>query len=214
MSRESDEEDVLNYALYLVDLPGFGQSDLMSWDDFKAILLTQLPEQFAVLGWSMGGLYAMRLALEVPDRVSHLMGIASSPYCIQASQWPGIQKSAFEDFVVSLLSTPEDTVEKFLRLQTNHKTLLSEPLNPKRLLGLAQGLQVLLNWDFRDALLDYVKPSCFLFGRHDAIIPVKTMAVMKARYPHFEYHLFQDAAHLPFVSHRDDFLRILRGFVR
>lgn len=65
------------YQLYLVDLPGFGRSELMPWDEFSQKLYATLPNQFALLGWSMGGLYATKMAYESPSRVSHLINIAS-----------------------------------------------------------------------------------------------------------------------------------------
>src|SRR4051794_40125898 len=68
-----------NFTLYLVDLPGFGESSLMSWDDFKTSLLSQLPASFAILGWSLGGLFATKLAIEEEGRISHLVNLTTSP---------------------------------------------------------------------------------------------------------------------------------------
>lgn len=45
------------YQIFLVDLPGFGSSSCMSWSTFKSTLLSQLPTQFTLLGWSLGGGY-------------------------------------------------------------------------------------------------------------------------------------------------------------
>ncbi len=35
------------YTVYLVDLPGFGQTNFMEWAEFKHVLLMQLPAEFA-----------------------------------------------------------------------------------------------------------------------------------------------------------------------
>ncbi len=67
------------YRLIFVDLPGFGHTPKMDWEFFKKSLLIQLPNQFALAGWSMGGLFSMRLAIEEPDRVVNLLNICSSP---------------------------------------------------------------------------------------------------------------------------------------
>src|SRR3990167_6159175 len=64
---------------YLVDLPGFGQSPMMDWDAFKTALMTQCPGQWILIGWSLGGLLATRLALEIPQRVTRLINVASIP---------------------------------------------------------------------------------------------------------------------------------------
>src|SRR3989338_4652661 len=61
------------YELYCIDLPGFGLSPHMNWDAFKQSLLSQLPAQFALAGWSLGGMVGTRLLIEEPHRVSHFM---------------------------------------------------------------------------------------------------------------------------------------------
>ena len=203
----------VNHTLYLVDLPGFGQTEMMDWPVFKALLLAQLPPQFAVLGWSMGGLYAIRLALDAYDRVEYLMSIASSPYCLEDDQWPGIEKNIYDSFMMRIALDPQKTVHDFLKLQSTTTPLIVESVSMTNLGGLVGGLRVLLDWDLREALMGYDKPSCFVFGRQDSIIPVQTMAAMQLRYPQFDYQVLRRAGHIPFLSHRDDFLSILRGFI-
>lgn len=60
-----------------VDRPGYGGSDpapgrtLMSWaDDAAAVADTLAIDDFAVLGWSAGGAYALACAAAMPGRVS------------------------------------------------------------------------------------------------------------------------------------------------
>lgn len=197
------------YTLYLVDLPGFGQTDLVDWHDFKQELLRQLPAQFAVLGWSMGGLYAMRLALEEKLRVTHLIAVASSPYFIKENHWPGIEPIVFAGFAASLQIAPEKTICDFIALQAGNYSFSID----FDLLGLQAGLESLVNWDFRSQLIDYDKPSCFIFGRLDAIVPFKILAVMQHDYPQFEYHALKKSAHMPFLTHQQDFLQIIREFL-
>lgn len=198
-----------HYTLYLVDLPGFGQTDLMDWHDFKRLLLLQLPDQFAVLGWSMGGLYAMRLALEESSRVSHLIAIASSPYFIKEDQWPGIEASIFASFATSLQIAPERTISNFIAMQAGKHTFSID----NHVTGLEAGLETLVAWDFRQGLIDYDKPTCFIFGRLDAIVPIKTLAAMQRDYPQFTYFTLKTAAHMPFVSHQMDFIEIISELI-
>jgi len=65
-----------DYMLYLVDLPGMGESRPV-----EPYLLDRLADEVAevmpgisdVLGWSMGGLVAQKLAAEQPDRIRRLV---------------------------------------------------------------------------------------------------------------------------------------------
>lgn len=202
-----------HFTIYLIDLPGFGRTPLMDWAAFKKQLLKALPRQFAVSGWSMGGLYAMRLAIEEPERVSHLMVTASSPRFIRSAHWPGVEKQVFEGFLSNLSRDPEQTMRDFVTLQARHQSLMTPIPDKVSIEALQQGLEILKEWDLRDALLDYKKPACFVFGRLDAITPRLTMDAMVEKYPDFHYRLFQKAAHMPFLSHQDDYLQLLYEFL-
>lgn len=79
--------------------------------------------------------------------------------------------------------------------------------------SLKEGLHLLSNWDLREPLRCFTKPTCFMFGRLDAIIPRTTMAAMQKIYPHFTYIMFSKAAHMPFLSHQDEFITALERVI-
>lgn len=202
------------YQLILVDLPGFGQSAMMDWPSFKIQLLTQLPEQFAVLGWSMGGLFATRLALEAPERVTHLINVTSSPRFLLDHDWPGVAHEVFTIFYQNLLKNPRATLDEFVALQVSkHQFELALGQLPSSA-GLASGLDVLATWDFRQQLKQLARPVCYMFGRLDPIVPVKTMKAMQERHSEFKYVYFNRAAHMPFLSHMDLFISEIQEFIQ
>jgi pimeloyl-[acyl-carrier protein] methyl ester esterase len=202
------------YQVITVDLPGFGQSSVMEWEQFKYQLLKQIPKQFALLGWSMGGLYATRLALEEPTRVTQLINITSSPYFLMNKEWPGITKEVFSTFYKNLLKNSRASLKEFTQLQMSQSQLdfeLNKPPSPE---GLKLGLDILGTWDFREPLKHIKLPICYMFGRLDPIVSIKIMHVMQKQYPQFNYVFFNRAAHMPFLSHPDLFLTELKGFIK
>lgn len=196
------------YQLYLVDLPGFGQSSHMNWELFKNKLLKVLPKQFALAGWSLGGLLAMRLALEEEARITHLISISSSPRFIKEKGWPGIDNQVFTQFFLNLKKDPEKFLAQFIMLQLQGKSYDHRQIRPS-LSGLEAGLDILAEWDLRMALCDFVKPTIFMFGHLDAITPRATMTAMQKSFPNFSYVLFEKAAHMPFLSHQNEFITAL-----
>ncbi len=203
------------YELYLVDLPGFGLTPSMEWEEFKVVLLRQLPTHFSLAGWSMGGLYATRLALESPQHVTHLLNISSSPHFIQELAWPGIPRRVINTFYQELTTDPERILQQFIELQLQGQTLPPAMVSQKAALaGLSAGLDVLFSWDFRQDLKQLNVPVCYLFGRLDAIVPRITMTTMQTRYPLFNYILFAKAAHAPFLSHPVEFIAALKEFLQ
>ena len=203
------------YQICLVDLPGFGLSSYMEWETFKSTLLSQLPAYFSVIGWSLGGLYATRLAVEEPQHIRHLINIASTPRFIKDSEWPGIDEQIFTGFYDNLAKDPKKTLAEFIRLQLNNQQVDAVNfMRPPALDGLGAGLKQLAEWDLRKQLLHFTKPACYLFGRLDAITPHQTMAVMQNHYPDFDYVMFPKAAHMPFLSHSQAFLALLESFIQ
>ncbi|WP_133127427.1 alpha/beta fold hydrolase [Legionella nagasakiensis] len=210
-----------HYRVYRVDLPGFGRTPLMDWDDFKHLLLKKLPASFALAGWSMGGLFATRLAIEESQQVTHLLNIASSPRFVKEDNWPGVERNVFMAFYRTMEREPQKTLAQFIALQLQEQTvhdvvsLATTPaLTTSVLSGLRAGLDVLVDWDLREALQQVQIPVGYLFGRLDAITLPTTLMVMKDKYPSFHYHLFSKSAHVPFLSEKEKFLVALKEFLQ
>lgn len=202
------------YEIYQVDLPGFGRSDAMDFMHFKQLLLERLPPQVVLLGWSMGGLYAARLALEAPLRIQRLINVASSPCFLGTTDWPGISMEVLTGFHQRLSTDPARTLNDFINLQL-HGTSLSlkidfiDDLTNKVRAGLLSGLSILIDWDLRAELHALTMPVLYIFGRLDLITPRATMSVMQRKYPNITHKLFTRAAHVPFLSHKDEFMTLL-----
>lgn len=203
-----------SYQVILVDLPGFGLSSMMDWATFKTMLLNLLPDQFALAGWSMGGLYATRFAIEAPGRVTSLLNIASSPQFVADELWPGVPKDVFIKFHHNLSFDLTATLNEFIALQANKKNYDFTPSKAPSKEALECGLNMLDSWDLREELQRLTQPTCYLFGRLDPITSVKTMQAMQLLYPQFKYILFKKSAHMPFLSQSDDFIDELLGFIQ
>jgi len=195
------------YQLYLVDLPGFGGSSKMGWKDFKQQLLVHLPSQFILGGWSLGGLFATRLASEEPQRVMKLLQITSSPYFLRAEGWAGIAPDILDDFYHRFVTAPPLTRQQFV--QTQLPASEKCPIDVEQtvnITGMQEGLSVLKHWDLRSSLEQLTMPVAYLFGRLDRIVSYKILDNLQECYPHFNYTLLARAGHMPFLSHRAAFI--------
>src|SRR5450759_3330651 len=99
--------DVLatHFRLHVVDLPGHGFSrDDARFDvaDCARRIASATPRALWI-GWSLGGLVALRAALDHPANVRGLTMLASSPRFVSAPDWPyGVAASVFAEFDVEL----------------------------------------------------------------------------------------------------------------
>ena len=202
-----------HFCSYLVDLPGFGGSPELEWEVFKDALLIDLPEKFNILGWSLGGLYATRLAIEMPNRVSHLINVASSPFFIKQKGWPGVPKSQFGAFCDNLMQDPEKAMQTFIQSYNMGIFPIENTAPAYRLSSLLAGLEALRLWDLRKLLANLQCPAFYIFGSHDSIIPRGLCKVMQKSHSRFRYALIESAGHAPFSSHKSLFIHELKQFL-
>ncbi len=73
-----------------LDLPGFGnaQSIPIPYTLHAAAeqLSTQLNDQSILVGWSLGGLFALYIAAHWPDKVAKVVLVASTPFFAQTDE--------------------------------------------------------------------------------------------------------------------------------
>ena len=194
-----------------VDLPGHGETDVMSLDDFTTSLLKQLPDRFAVLGWSLGGLYALNLCQQATTRVQHLTAVATSPCFIKSDDWPGIEPSVLMRFYRNYSRAPLKTVQDFIELQFLHhpKTSITQyqPVLPS---NAEYGLTLLNECDFRAKLTDLRCSISFILGQQDAIVPVALAKNLQNQFDINDVQVLKQCGHMPFLTHTDAFIHHLK----
>lgn len=213
------------FQLFLIDLPGFGKSPLLSADykieDISAALLDLAPPEAIWAGWSLGGMIAWYIALHHPERVTHLITIASSPKWVSTENWPGISPESLEKFSELLLHDYQKTLQEFLELQLRGAPKNSELADtlqkqiitsPQTISALSGGLQLLRELDLRSDLANIQCPALHLFGSNDTLVPVSVIEKIQPL-PHALFSIIPRAGHIPFLSHRDIFLQRVREFL-
>lgn len=216
-----------HFNLILVDLPGFGKSPPLTGEyTFSAIaekLLPILSSPVVCVGWSLGGMLAWWLAIHYPEKISHLVTIASSPKFIADENWPGVAATTLEKFSQSLQTHYQKTLEDFLELQLRgspHQvdlfSLLKQQLanTPQTALpALSGGLEILRDIDLRTDLAKIHCPSLHLFGQLDVLTPTKIIPFISAQLPNSQCEIISRTGHIPFLTHPDYFLQVLHQFL-
>lgn len=222
------QELAAHYRLHLVDLPGFGNSPLGSDVEYSLPWLAErvaavLPERCHLLGWSLGGLVASRLALDHPERCRSLITVASSPCFLAREEWPGIAPKVLAGFNQMLAGDFMQTIERFLAIQamgSEHarddirqlRHWLAERPTPE-LAALEAGLGLLADIDLRDELVDLQLPWLRIYGRLDSLVPKAAIPLLDERYPQSRSRVLDKASHAPFISHPAQFIDMVRHFI-
>lgn len=215
------------YMLYLVDLPGMGNSRPLEPYHLHALadeVAQVIPGVSDVLGWSLGGLVAQRIALNQPDRVKRLVLVGSSPCFVNKAGWDsGIEPSNFETFAENVNSDYKATILQFLTLQCMKADDARSTLKQLRAsfntrptptqTTLHRALQVLLDSDLRDEIANIRKPTLLIHGDRDTLAPVQAAHWMMQQLPQGFLRVISGSAHAPFLSHSEQFIAALNQFL-
>lgn len=222
------------FRLIAIDLPGHGRSD---WDSAACTpaaqafrvheTLAPLTTRYHLLGWSLGGQFALDLAAAMPAGIERLILVATTPRFLAGPGWrSGIKEASLERLAAEVRADPGKAVRGFLKSQvrglaprTAGRVLeqLSAALDrggraqPE---ALAWGLERLGQADLRPQLVQVRKPVLVVAGQDDRITPPGASKALAEALPKGRFRQLRGAGHVPFLSNRDQFLGALDGFLR
>lgn len=215
------------YMLYLVDLPGMGNSRPLEQYHLHALadeVAQVIPGVSDVLGWSLGGLVAQRIALNQPDRIRRLVLVGSTPCFVNKNDWNlGVNPVNFESFAAAVNRDYKATILQFLTLQCMKADDARSTLKQLRAsfetrpaptqATLQRALQILLDTDLREELTNIRKPTLLIHGDRDTLAPVQAAHWMMQQLPHGFLRVMSGSAHAPFLSHTEQFITALNQFL-
>ncbi len=230
----------VDFEIYLFDLPGHGLNSEVSFSTIEAFINqfakqfllsssnnTVLPQKFSIVAWSLGGLFASLLAQQFSNRVSALVTIATNRSFVSCDSWPqAMPADLFEKFSQQLSESEtqcEAVLSRFYALQTqgvasarkdlkNIKALLCDALHCAH--GLRQGLSWLADYDLFSCWDALDVPVLRQFGAHDSLVPCDAAKLMVDLYPNDAVKIFENSAHLPFITERDNWLLSTINFIK
>ncbi len=84
--------------------------------DITAIIAAKVPNHSILLGWSFGGMLAIKLAAQHPSKVRRLMLLSSQPKLCVDGQWLGISQTNANQFLEQFEKSPQQQMKYFARL--------------------------------------------------------------------------------------------------
>jgi len=216
-----------DFRVNLVDLPGHGINRRIALsrdlDAVATLILSEVPVA-AWLGWSLGGLVTLAAALKQPEKVEKLVLVGATPSFSRTENWEwGLGEAARQAFSDGLEHAFEQTVEQFA-LQTfgaNHlqestgrlgEPPLTDNLPAKNTLH--DGLHLLYSNNLSGDLSKCKMPTLFLGGTRDRTIRPESFDQAASLMPDARVVSIPGAGHAPFISHEEEFLHTIRGFLQ
>jgi pimeloyl-[acyl-carrier protein] methyl ester esterase len=210
-----------SYRVTLIDLPN---KQAFSLEDITTQILAAAPSKTIWMGWSMGGLIAMWIAIHYPETAKKIILVNSSPCFMKKPNWPGIKPKTLAAFKESLKKDLHHTILRFLNLQLNadsherrnhlrHLKTILLAKNLPTIEALISELDLLYTTDLRARLLDIKCPALFILGNADVLVPAAIEKFLRIYIPKAQIKSISQAAHVPFISHAQVFLEIVRNFL-
>jgi pimeloyl-ACP methyl ester carboxylesterase len=225
------------YRVYSLDLAGSGWSEpldepytLPALARFVAGFLDAvgIAEPAHVVGNSLGGAVAMRLAVDAPDRVASLALVNSAGFgrevtiglrllairplgrlLLRPSRYSARQivRSLFHDprFV-----TPARIEHTFVLAQQPHATRAY--LETARALGTIRGVRPQWRKTLLRSVAELDIPMLIVWGDRDLILPAAHLNAARTYLPRARAHLFPGTGHMPQIERAESFSQLLESF--
>ena len=208
-----------HFHVLTYDHPGHGASDLPEQPctvEGQAHALLELLDgldldRVSLCGVSLGGMIAMALALEAPERVERLVVACTSAYLGPPEAWAERARTvrtdgmeAVADAVVGRWFTPgfshaePETVARFRAM------LVSTP--PE---GYARCCEAVGGWDARERISTISAPALVVAGAEDPATPPEHAELVASRIPGARLHVLEGAAHLANVEQAEAFTQAI-----
>ncbi len=218
------------YKVISIDLPGHGKS---SWkkvslaemsNDLRFIFQYMNIGKMTIVGSSFGGMLALKLYEDMPDKVVKLIFVGSLPKFAKSDDFPygldiermrklsGQLESAYPSivniFFRSLFTIQERNSRRYKWLQKFKQT---DDVPIKQ--ALVEYLDLLEREDLRYILPNVRVPVQYINGREDQICNIGVVNYYKQFTPHARFDFFEDCGHFPFLSQPHEFNQIVEEFL-
>lgn len=182
--------------------------------DLARVVLATAPKRFALGGLSMGGIVAMEIARQAPERVAGLALLDTNPLAetgeVRARRVPQMEKVRKG----ALREVMRDEMKPNYLVDGLERTKVLE-LCMDMALGLGpevfcrQSIALRDRPDQTDTLRAFAEPSLVLCGRHDKLCPVARHELMHSLLPLSTFVVIEDAGHLPTLEQPEETAKVL-----
>jgi len=180
--------------------------------------LADAPPRFALAGLSMGGILAMEILRQAPERVARLALLDTNPRAetaeVQARRAPQIDRAMAGNLEGVMR---DDMKPNYLAPGPRKAEILDLCMDMALALGpqvFAQQSRALRDRpDQQATLAAFTGPALVLMGADDRLCPLDRHQLMHRLMPQSQLQIIPGAAHLPPLEQPDATLRALRGWL-
>jgi len=216
-----------SFRISLVELPGYPRNRVNSnggFDDILDKLALEFSQGSHLLGWSLGGMFALALARRLPQVAGKSVLVSTNLRFTACDGWPNAMRpETLKKFHESLVDDTEATLHRFGALTARGSATASAEVRYFRqqlhetgvpdVAALEQGLSMLGDVDLRATEVAVDRKSLFIYGDNDALVPARVAADVQKLMPDTNTMVFESAGHAPFLAHKQKFIDTVKDFL-
>lgn len=178
-----------------IDLPGLEELALerrsiepLSVTNLIASIVKLLPPRCVLMGWSLGGMLATKIASQYPERISSLITLATNVSFVASEHWPtAMHADTFAQFRAGFVENNALSLKRFMALVAQNDEREKLVLKGLRALLKDQApnelwldhLDILASIDNRKSFSELAMPGLHLLGECDGLVPKLCAAQME-----------------------------------
>ena len=211
------------YQVHNILLPGLS-AQTPSWknlDDYVLAVASQIPKNSIVVGWSLGGMIATRIAVQHPEKIQRLITLACNATFVERKDWPyAMGEKTFSEFFHGFEQYPDKTLARFIALQSmgdaqrklvssKLKKFLPEQIDYREWL---RALAILRDMDNRDLIDDIGIPTLMVFGSHDTLVPCDVAEHINKN-KNITAQVIKNCGHAIHISNEEQFISLVQEWL-
>lgn len=225
-----------SHRVLALDLPGFGDSPMPSWEigmaaygrllhDFCERL--ELDRLAAIVGNSMGGFVSTEAVIDEPSRFDRLVLVSAAGISFAEAEGRRLEAAfrLFEATVPAFAGAREHWVRRprgreiafgrvFKYPNRVRPELLAEQIHPSvRAAGFGDATRAIAGYDTRHRLPEIEVPTMVVWGLNDQIVPVEAAIGYHRYIDGSRLEIFERTGHVPQMERPERFNRLVEDFL-
>jgi 2-hydroxy-6-oxonona-2,4-dienedioate hydrolase len=223
-----------HFHVYAIDMPGWGESDPCTKETLDHVgatiqfMDTLGIEKAALIGNSMGGIIALAVSVDHPDRVSHVItmgpGAHPGPKLFSAGDGPteGLKvlqqayrtptPEAMQALVSIMVYDKSFATPELCKARSD--AAMARPEHLANFLDMMSKGGPVNRWAPLDDLAKSRTPALLIHGRDDRVVPYEHSLILNAYIPNSRLVIFNRCGHWAMIEHADEFNRLVIDFVQ
>ncbi|WP_343184007.1 hypothetical protein RJK19_01875 [Buchnera aphidicola (Ceratovacuna keduensis)] len=207
------------YNIFILEICKFLEKNNLNKKKFNYIvdfMYNNFDKNSIWIGWSIGGLFTMKIGLNNYNKNSKIITICSSPCFLKKKSWEGIKKNKISNIFKNLLKNYNKTIKNFFIKSSYNKEYIKKIfINQKipKKNSIKKCFNIMIKTDIKNLIKNSKSKIFRIYGEFDNIVPKKICKNIYIK-KNNEYFIIKKSGHIPFLTHTKQLSKIIHYILK